>query len=105
MTQRLIFSFEIAHDNQVRLKICHHFCFVSNKSIIQKTILFPLSSTGLLVTEKLSLEQQILWTWDQRRNILLPKRDNICKNQVSSIFQYLVVFKGLTNNIEKYQNI
>ena len=105
MTQRFIFSFEIAHDNQVRLKICHRFCFVSNKSIIQKTILFPLSSTGLLVTEKLSLERQILWTWDQRRNILLPKRDNICKNQVSSIFQYLVVFKGLTNNIEKYQNI
>ena len=27
--------------------------------------------------------------------MLLPKLDNICKNKVSSIFQYLVVFKGL----------
>ena len=95
MTQRFIFSFEIVHDNQIRLKICHHFSFTSNKSRIQKNVLFTLFSTGSLVTQKLSLERQMLWTWNQRWNILLPKLDNICKNQVSSIFQYLVVFKGL----------
>ena len=104
MTQRFICSFEIAHDNQVRLKICHHFSFTSNKCIIQKTIFFPFSSTGSLVTQNLSLEQQMLWTWDQSWNILLPKLDNICKNQVSSIFQYLVVFKGLRKTLRIHEN-
>ena len=65
VTQIFIFSFQIAHDNQVRLKICHYFSFPNNRFIIQKTILFPLSSTGSLVTQKISLEQQMLWTWDQ----------------------------------------
>ena len=65
VTQIFIFSFQIAHDNQVRLKICHYFSFPNNRFIIQKNILFPLSSTGSLVTQKISLEQQMLWTWDQ----------------------------------------
>ena len=65
VTQIFIFSFQIAHDNQVRLKICHYFSLSNNRFIIQKTILFPLSSTGSLVTQKISLEQQMLWTWDQ----------------------------------------
>ena len=95
VTQRFIFPFEIAHDNQVRFQTCHHFSFTNNKSIIQKIILFPLSSTGSLVNQKLSLERQMLWTWDQRWNVFLPKLDNVCKNQVSSIFQYIVVFKVL----------
>ena len=69
VTQIFIFSFQIAHDNQVRLKICHYFSFPNNRFIIQKNILFPLSSTGSLVTQKISLEQQMLWTWDQPRNI------------------------------------
>ena len=105
MTQRLIFSFEIAHGNQVRLKICHHFSFTNNKSIIQKTILFPWSSTGSVVTQKLYLEWQMLWTWDEGWNILLPKLDNICKNQVSSIFQFLVVFKGLKYDSFSYHDV
>ena len=69
VTQIFIFSFQIAHDNQVRLKICHYFSFPNNRFIIQKNILFPLSSTGSLVTQKISLEQQMLWTWDQPWNI------------------------------------
>ena len=69
VTQIFIFSFQIAHDNQVRLKIYHYFSFPNNRFIIQKNILFPLSSTGSLVTQKISLEQQMLWTWDQPWNI------------------------------------
>ena len=69
VNQIFIFSFQIAHDNQVRLKICHYFSFPNNRFIIQKNILFPLSSTGSLVTQKISLEQQMLWTWDQPWNI------------------------------------
>ena len=69
VTQIFIFSFQIAHDNQVRLKICHYFSFPNNRFIIQKNILFPLSSTGSLATQKISLEQQMLWTWDQPWNI------------------------------------
>ena len=69
VTQIFIFSFQTAHDNQVRLKICHYFSFPNNRFIIQKNILFPLSSTGSLVTQKISLEQQMLWTWDQPWNI------------------------------------
>ena len=102
VTQRFIFSFEIAHENQAWLKICHHFSFTSNKSITQNTILFPLSTTGSLMTKKLSLEQQMLRTWDKRWNILLPTLNNICKNQVSRIFQYLVVFKWLKNFSELF---
>ena len=52
----------------------------------------------------LSLEQQMLWTWDQSWNILLPKLDNICKNQVSSVFQYLVVFKWLRKTLRIHEN-
>ena len=39
VTQIFIFSFQIAHDNQVRLKICHCFSFPNNRFIIQKTII------------------------------------------------------------------
>ena len=66
VTHRFIFSSEISRDNQVRLNISYHFSFTSNKSIIQKTILFPLPYTGSLVTQKLSLQREMLSTWDQR---------------------------------------